>query len=76
MNDSTPLPPSPVARMTRTIPWVDFWIGCATPPVILAAIGAPVMGRAIGQVGRIGEDLLRGERLPLLHIPPDSPTDP
>jgi hypothetical protein len=76
MNDSTPRPASPVSPIRRTIPWVDFWVGCATPPVILAAIGAQLMTQAIGQVGRLGEDLLRGERLPLLHIPPDSPTDP
>jgi hypothetical protein len=75
MNHSTPRPASPVAPIKRTIPWVDLWVGCATPPVILAAIGSQVMARAIAQMGRLGEDLLRGERLPLLHFPPDSPTD-
>jgi hypothetical protein len=75
MNSPTPRPASS-SIMPRPIPWVDLWVGCATPPVIFAAIGSQVMARAIAQMGRLGEDLLRGERLPLLHFPPDASIDP
>ncbi len=75
MHHTTSRSASSVAPSQRTIPWVNFWVACATPSVILAAIASPVMARTITQVGRLGEDLLRGERLPLLHFPPDAPSD-
>ncbi len=60
--------PNSTARSRQ--PWIDLSLGLATPPVLLAAIGAQVMGRSLVAISRLSEDLLRGERLPLLHSPP------
>jgi hypothetical protein len=59
--------PNSTARSRQ--PWIDLSLGLATPPVLMAAIGAQVMGRSLVAISRLSEDLLRGERLPLLHFP-------
>ncbi len=59
--------PTSTARSRQL--WIDLSLGLATPPVLLAAIGAQVMGRSLVAISRLSEDLLRGERLPLLHSP-------
>jgi hypothetical protein len=59
--------PTSTARSRQ--PWIDLSLGLATPPVLLVAIGAQVLGRSLVAISRLSEDLLRGERLPLLHSP-------
>jgi hypothetical protein len=52
-------------RHQNPINWAELCVGLATPPVVIAAIVAPLLGRSLPQIGRFGEDLLRGERLPV-----------
>jgi hypothetical protein len=65
----------PATNRHHPQPWADLWVGLATPPVVIAAIIAPQLGRSVQQIGRFSEDLLRGERLPVLHSP-DRPAPP
>jgi hypothetical protein len=53
----------------------DVLVGLAIPPFLLAAIGGQLMGRSIAAMGRLSEDLLRGDRLPVLHFPPQPPPE-
>jgi hypothetical protein len=67
----------PAAKRHQTpIAWAELCVGLVTPPVVVAAIVAPLLGRSLQQIGRFSEDLLRGERLPVLHFPDRVDTEP
>jgi hypothetical protein len=75
MPSSVSNPPTANPRPTsRPLGWAEICIGLATPPIVLAAIVTPVMGRSLQQISRWSDDLLRGERLPLLPFPFPPPT--
>jgi hypothetical protein len=59
----------PTSTIRSRQPWIDLSLSLATPPVLLMAIGSQVLGRSLVTISRLSEDLLRGERLPLLHSP-------
>jgi hypothetical protein len=54
---------------TKPLGLGDLCVGLATPPVIVAAIGLQWGGSLLAQVSALGDDLWRGERLPILHFP-------
>lgn len=51
----------------------DVLVSMATPPILLAVIGGQLAVRSIAAAGQLSEDLLRGDRLPVLHFPQSPP---
>ncbi|MBE9028317.1 hypothetical protein IQ266_00920 [filamentous cyanobacterium LEGE 11480] len=47
----------------------NLLVGLATPPMILAVIGSHTVTQSISAISQLSEDLLRGDRLPVLHFP-------
>jgi hypothetical protein len=57
-SDSSPLPiPSSVL------------VGMATGPMLVALLGTKALGKLLLDLGTMSEELLRGDRLPILHFP-------
>jgi hypothetical protein len=47
----------------------DLLISVATGPVLLALIGGRVLANVLQELGQASEEIFRGDRLPVLHIP-------
>lgn len=60
-------PPPKSAVAGKSIDWV---IGMLVPPVIVGLVAARTISDGLTQLGLVSEQLLQGERLPNLHIPP------
>lgn len=60
-------PPSQSAVAGQTIDWVT---GMLVPPVIIGLVAARTIGDGLMQLGLVSEQLLQGQRLPNLHVPP------
>lgn len=57
-SDSCPLPvPSSVL------------VSIATGPMLVALLGTKALGQLVLELGHKSEELLRGDRLPILHFP-------
>lgn len=54
----------------------DWLLSLATGPVLLGLVGAKVLSETWRQIGAMGEEIFRGDRLPLLNSPGDPNPDP
>ncbi len=50
-------------------------ISLLTPSVLLGITAIRVIGRGLGEMGEMSEEIFRGERLPLLNVPYDTKSD-
>jgi hypothetical protein len=46
----------------------EIFISLATPGVILAALAGKIAARSLESLGLLSEDLLRGDRLPVIEL--------
>jgi hypothetical protein len=65
-------PPSPSSRSSVLAP-ADLLVGALVPPVLIGLLAARAISQALTQAGLISEQLLQGQRLPNLNIPPTHP---
>lgn len=56
-----------------TVQLSEICVGLVTPTVIVAAIGLQWGSSWLTQISQFGDDLWRGERLPILHFPAEPP---
>ncbi|HEY9648932.1 MAG TPA: hypothetical protein V6C88_21310 [Chroococcidiopsis sp.] len=67
--------------MARSKIPADILISLATGPMLLTLVGGRVLGALMINLGQASEELFRGDRLPILHVPavpdavPESPAD-
>jgi hypothetical protein len=54
---------------------IELAVGLVTVPALVALVGAKVLTTAAHDLGRWSEEVFRGDRLPLLNIPPSAPSD-
>jgi hypothetical protein len=47
----------------------EILISLATPPLLLVLLGAKAMSNLLQELGQASEEVFRGDRLPVLHIP-------
>ena len=69
LSRSAPVPPSPAMARLST----EVLIGVLVPPVLLGILTARALATGLTQAGLASEQLLAGERLPNLNIPPTPP---
>lgn len=55
--------------MSRSPRTTDVLIGLATGPLLVALVAGRAIAQAMKEVGEASEELFRGDRLPVLHIP-------
>lgn len=54
----------------------DLLLSLSTAPVLLGIVSLHALGRLTVELGEVSEELLRGDRLPVLHFhSPDDATD-
>lgn len=53
----------------------DFLLSLATGPLLLGVVSLEAVFRGLQTSGVNSEELFRGDRLPLLHFPPDDGKD-
>lgn len=44
-------------------------LSLSTFPLLLLLVGSKVLTKAIDELGQASEEIFRGDRLPILHIP-------
>jgi hypothetical protein len=47
----------------------DLLISLATAPLLVAMVGGRVLAHIMREVGQASEEIFRGDRLPILHMP-------
>jgi len=45
-------------------------LSLSTAPLLLLLLGGKALTQAMDELGQASEELFRGDRLPILHIPP------
>lgn len=60
--------------MARTPRSTDWLLSLATPPLLLGIIGGKLAAEVLLSLGQSSEELFRGDRLPMLHVPSSSET--
>ncbi|WP_228035492.1 hypothetical protein [Oculatella sp. LEGE 06141] len=53
----------------------EILLSLATPPVLLFLLGSKAVAELAQELGQASEEIFRGDRLPVLNLPPRS-TDP
>jgi hypothetical protein len=64
--------PPPTAAPKFPMP-VDLLVSLATVPMVAGLVGARVLTQVASQLGQMSEEVFRGDRLPLLKFPHQSP---
>lgn len=54
---------------------IEVAISLVTVPALVALVGAKALTEAAHSLGQWSEELFRGDRLPLLNVPPSPPSD-
>ncbi|XHX78871.1 MAG: hypothetical protein RBJ76_02755 [Stenomitos frigidus ULC029] len=62
----------------NTVPFVTptFLLSLATAPVLLALVGGKALTKAVYELSVFSEEIFRGDRLPVLHFPTATATNP
>ncbi len=71
------MPETPSAKVAaQSNRWLlETAIAVATAPTVIALVGAKLLADAAQEMGQWSEEVFRGDRLPILNIPPDSTRD-
>lgn len=51
----------------------DLWLCVVTGPFLLGILGGKAIAESLQAIGQASEEILRGDRLPVLHFPPPEP---
>lgn len=54
---------------------VEVAIGLVTVPALITLVGAKAFADTVQNLGQWSEELFRGDRLPMLNVPPSTPSD-
>jgi hypothetical protein len=54
---------------------IDLWLSLAVSPFLLSYLGLSSINNWLIEVGKDSEEIFRGDRLPLLNIPDQSPVN-
>lgn len=54
---------------------VEFAIGLVTVPALITLVGVKALADTVQNLGQWSEELFRGDRLPVLNVPPSNPSD-
>lgn len=65
--DSSNQPPSPSPSLLPT----GLLLSLATGPVLVGIVGIKAVSLAVQEFGLWSEELFRGDRLPILNVPPE-----
>lgn len=63
---------SPAKNLTKTSPsdpLPQILLSVATGPVLLGIVGIRLVSQWLQELGQSSEEVFRGDRLPLLHLP-------
>lgn len=47
----------------------DVLVSVATVPMLIALVGSKVLAEVVQSLGLASEEVFRGDRLPVLHVP-------
>lgn len=51
----------------------ELWLCLATVPFMLGVLGGKAIAESLQAIGQASEEVLRGDRLPVLHFPAQEP---
>jgi hypothetical protein len=71
----TPTNSSPNTQTTSLpFPVLELFISVATVPLLVGLVGGKALAEASQEIGKLAEEIFRGDRLPLLNLsnPPES----
>lgn len=60
----------------RNLLAVEVAVGLVTVPMLMTLVGAKALADTVQHLGLWSEELFRGDRLPVLNVPPSPPSDP
>jgi hypothetical protein len=62
----------------NAVPFVQpaFLLSLATAPVLLAFVGGRALSKAVYELSVFSEEIFRGDRLPVLHFPSTTASNP
>lgn len=72
MNSDKPLGQA----QASSLPSPDLLLSLATAPFLVGLLTSSVIGAAMQEIGRLSEEVFRGDRLPLLNFPATSDPGP
>ncbi|MBF2025878.1 MAG: hypothetical protein IGS48_03810 [Oscillatoriales cyanobacterium C42_A2020_001] len=52
---------------------IEILIGLTTAPLVAVLVGSKALAQAVNELGQLSEEVFRGDRLPLLKFPTNSP---
>jgi hypothetical protein len=63
------------AKRTRSTGWftAELLLSLATGPLLVGLVGQKILNEAMQELGAFSEEIFRGDRLPILNVPPASP---
>lgn len=63
---------------SNTVPFVppSLLLSVATVPMLLALVGGRALTEAMRELGELSEEIFRGDRLPVLHVPSATVAEP
>jgi len=73
-SSSRPLEPDRESTPTLSTEGVSLLLSISTLPVVVGLLAVKNMGKFWQELGQDSEELFRGDRLPLLTEPPQTPT--
>ncbi|MBD2048521.1 hypothetical protein H6F78_23485 [Coleofasciculus sp. FACHB-64] len=59
--------PSTAENATSATP--EIWLSLATVPMLLGVLGIKAVSEFLCAIGQNSEEVFRGDRLPVLHVP-------
>lgn len=59
--------PSTAENATSATP--EIWLSLATVPMLLGVLGIKAVSELLCAIGQNSEEVFRGDRLPVLHVP-------
>jgi hypothetical protein len=68
-NSTQPAPPQPLAQPAPSAIAPSLLVSLAAAPCVLAIVALRATSEMLERVGQTSEEIFRGDRLPVIHVP-------